>query len=717
MSAKIILRNKGRGGVLVEKWKKRAVNLLTSLAFGSQTSPSVVPYYPQKTRISSSEYKYFSRSIPERHGISSRRIYNMLCALEAERRANMQGLMIIADGEVISECTKDGYDVSMWRLSHSMSKTVTGMAIGMLCDEGKLKLNARLVEIFPDIQYKDKNFPLITVEHLLSMTSGVTFGEAGSVTETKWAEAFFASPVKFTPGAEFEYNSMNSYILARIVAKISGRGLLEYLRPRLFDPLYISNYFWELSPEGIEKGGWGLYMSMESWAKLGQLVLQSGVFEGRQILSERWIEASTKKQAISPIVNGDFNYGYHLWVGRNDEDVLFNGMLGQNVWVCPKNRLVVVMICGNNELFQDSPALEIIRRHLGCDIHDSDFDRRDARVLSEREERFFDSRRFVVPLKKRRGFLYWLGVKNRDEYDDKWDRLLGEYAFSQNNVGILPLFIRGMQNNLDSRLEFVRFERSHEELYLSFSESGIEYRLEIGLYEYKEAVLDFRGERYIVRTLGEAVVNSDGEVEYRIELVLPELPNVRMIRVFIKNDDEISVELTENPNNRMADALIERAMQSPALSLGVELLEHRFGESFINKKIADTFAPVLVGVKRSSSHFDEMLGAERARAEEQSRAVKLMRAFVSRFFTEDVCADGAEKTASCTPASGNIFTDIWAIMQETTRTSPEAKSKKATEKTAEHGLTERQKISKKRAEKYSKKQASHETPEKTNTDK
>jgi hypothetical protein len=104
----------------VEKWKKRAVNLLTSLAFGSESSPSVIPYYPQKTKISSDEYKYFPRSTPESHGISSRRIYSMLCALEAERRANIHGIMIIHSGEVISECTRDGYDVNVWRLSHSM---------------------------------------------------------------------------------------------------------------------------------------------------------------------------------------------------------------------------------------------------------------------------------------------------------------------------------------------------------------------------------------------------------------------------------------------------------------------------------------------------------------------------------------------------------------------------------------------------------------------
>lgn len=704
----------------MEKWKKRAVNLLTSLAFGSESSPSVIPYYPQKTKISSDEYKYFPRSTPESHGISSRRIYSMLCALEAERRANIHGIMIIHSGEVISECTRDGYDVNVWRLSHSMSKTVTGMAIGLLFDEGKIKLTDRLVEIFPDVPYKDRRFPLITVGHLLSMTSGVTFGEAGSVTESAWTEAYFASPVKFVPGTDFAYNSMNSYILARIVAKISGVGVVDYLRPRLFEPLHITNCFWELSPEGIAKGGWGLYMSMESWAKLGQLVLLGGVFEGRRILSEEWIGLSTKKQADSPIVNGDFNYGYHLWVGRDGEDILFNGMLGQNVWICPKNRIVVVMTCGNNELFQDSPALEIMRRFLGVNMRDGDFDRRDSRVLREREEKFFDCRRWVVPMKKKRGFLYWLGVKNRSEYDEKWDDVLGEYVFSQNNVGILPLFIRGMQNNLDSHLDFIRLERSHNELYFTFSESGFAYRIEVGLYEYKEEVLDFRGESYILRTLGEAIDNTDGEVEYRIEILFPELPNTRMIRIMRGKDGEVRVEFTENPNNRIADAILDRAMLVPAIGMGVELLEKRFGESFISKKIADTFAPILVGARRGSRRFGEIIAEQKARAEEQSRAVKLMRSFVSRFFSEDVYEpDGTAERADKRESGGRIFYDILNKIRAGLRIDSDGSKENfdtqtEARETAEQEY-ERRKISAKRAGRYSQNIAKRSSKQNENT--
>ena len=119
----------------MEKWKKRSIDLVTSLAFGSKGDPTVVAYYPQKTKISLPEERFFRRSTPEKHGISSKRLYNMLCELEGERRANMHNLMVLCGGEVICDCSADGYDVNTWHISHSMSKTVCGMVIGTLVDE------------------------------------------------------------------------------------------------------------------------------------------------------------------------------------------------------------------------------------------------------------------------------------------------------------------------------------------------------------------------------------------------------------------------------------------------------------------------------------------------------------------------------------------------------------------------------------------------------
>lgn len=619
----------------MEKWKKRAIDLITSVAFGSDDTPSVVPYYPQKTECSLSEERYFPRHTPEAHGVSSKRIYNMLCELEGERRAAVHSIMILKDGCVISEASRPGYATNEWHLSHSMSKTVTGMAVGIAVSDNVLDTEELLVDIFPEIAYKDKRFAKITVSNLLSMTAGVGFSEAGVVTEVDWTDAFFSSSMKFAPGEKFLYNSMNSYILGRIVSKRMGKELSEVVYERIFAPLGIENYFWERGPEGYTKGGWGLYLSPESWAKLGEMIRQRGVFDGRRVLSEEWVRYSTDTHGISPHANGDFNYGYQVWVGRTSAEILFNGMLGQNVWICPKNNMVVVLTSGNNELFQRSPALDIIRKYLGHKINDP-LVKADSRVLRAREERFFESRRWAHPCEEKHGFSYFFGLKNPRPFPDVWSDILGRYALTGNNIGVLPLFVRAMQNNLDSRLTELRLERREASLFLNFCESGEEYSLEVGLYGYKESVLDFRGEKYTVRAIGDAVFGTGGIPEYRIELVFPELPNTRTIKLTRVGDGKIKIELSEVPNNRIVDALLDRIPEaSAALGFVIEMLERRFGKGFINARVEKTFSPTLIGADMSCENYLEIVKSEGERLSQESRIVKLLRAFVDKFIRED----------------------------------------------------------------------------------
>ncbi|MBO5906550.1 MAG: serine hydrolase [Clostridia bacterium] len=628
----------------MDSWLKRAARLLTSISFGSDGSASVVPYYPQKVRVYGEEKKYFRRTIPEHFGISSKRLFNMLSELEGERRANIHNLFVLAGGEVICECSRDGYGTNIWHLSHSMSKTVTGMAIGMLVDDGRLKVTDRLVNIFPEVPYKDKRFADITVRHLLSMQTGVPFAEAGSVTEVGWTEAFFSSSLKFAPGESFSYNSMNSYILSKIVTRLTGMTLSAFLDERLFSPLGITNYFWEIGPEGVEKGGWGLFLSPESWAKIGYMFLSGGVFEDRRILSEEWIEESSTRWATSPMSTGDFNYAYQMWVGRESEEILFNGMLGQNVWICPKNNIVVVVNCGNNELFQMSPALDIIRKYLGCDIEDA-LSHSDIRTLHEREAHFFDSRRWVRPLEKKRGLLYFLHLRSRESFDIRWSDILGEYVLAKNNAGILPLFVTGMQNNLDTVIERISLSRAGESLVFSFTESGVDYSLEVGLYEYKSTVLDFRGEKYAVSVMGEALTDRDGVGEYRIEFLFPEMPNTRMIKIKPDAAGRITVTLSEVPNDKIVDLLIKKVPnQNGVAGFVLDMLERRFGEGFIQKKLEEIFSPTIVGADVTHPDAEKIMEEELRRVEDESGVVRLIRSVVARFFKESVGISEARAT-------------------------------------------------------------------------
>lgn len=613
------------------KWKKRAIELVTGLAFTGKSNPAVIPYYPSKTEISGIETKYFRRTTPERRGVSSRRIYNMLSELELNPRANIHNIMIVKDGEVISECSRAGYDVNIRHLSHSMSKTVTGMAIGFLISEGQLSLDARISDLFPDFKIRDKRVLGITVRHLLTMSSGVPFSEVGSVTEDEWTKAFFESKLSFAPGTDFAYNSMNSYILARIVVRVSGMSLMDFLSDRLFRPLGIRNVFWEVGPEGIEKGGWGIHLSAESWAKLGVMMLGLGAFEGRRILPKSWVTESITTQIKAPESAGDYNYGYQLWVHRENDEFLFNGMLGQNVWVCPHNNIVVVANCENNELFQKSAVLEIIEKHLGGSLSGDLYDPKALSELREKEKNFFNCRRWTVPKAPKRGITYRLGLRCKTPFVALWKRILGTYTFTNNNHGILPLFIRAMQNNYTGGIEAVTFERVGERLFFTSREGGIEYRFEIGLYDFKSTVLDFNGEKYILRAMGEAEISDNGNTVYKIEIIFPEMPNSRKMRFTFGEDGRIILRMTEIPSEKIAEPLVESIYTTnPKLAFAVNLLERRLGDKFINRKLEGLFSPTIVGADTQSDRYYDIIADEKTRAEEANRSTKAISALIMK---------------------------------------------------------------------------------------
>lgn len=617
----------------MERWKRRTAWLIGELAFGEEGDVSVVPYYPQKCEVGRGERRYFRRSSPEGHGIASGRIYNMLSELEREGRANLHSIMVLSGDEVISECSAPGYDVLRWHVSHSMAKTVTGMIVGILVGEGALSVERRLVDIFPEYTPRDKRFPDLTVEHLLTMTSGVEFAEAGSVTETEWTAAFFDSAVRFAPGTRFAYNSMNSYILARVCERVSGEPFCRLAREKFFSPLGIDSYLWEKSPEGVEKGGWGLYMSPESWARIGRMMMGGGLFEGRRILTEEWIMESTKTRAIVPEINGNFNYGYHLWVSRDGCEILFNGMLGQNVWLCPRNNITVVMTGGNNELFQASPALEIVRGHLGGRLND-ELRRGKGELLREKERDFFHSRRWVRPSRGGRGILSRLGLGSGG-FDFNWYGIIGTYALSRNRAGMLPLILRAMQNSFTSGIERISIKRVGRELWLCYTEGGEEYALRVGTGGYESNLVSLRGEKYLVYAMGEARWSPSGEREYRIELLLPETASVRRIRITRGVGETIKIELLETPNNRLVETMLESYSEVyPRLGMGIDILDKRIGKGAIREGLRRAFSPTLLGVDVLYEGYGEILDEENKKTADAIRRSKPIKNIIDKLFAD-----------------------------------------------------------------------------------
>ena len=636
----------------MEKWKKRAVELISGLALSDKKNPGVIPYVPKKTRLCLKEPLYFARVSPEKQGISTATLRCMLAELEAEKRANTHSLLVLSQGGVLCRCAAPGYDGAVPHLAHSMSKTVTGMAIGLLISEGRLSLDRRVADIFSEYPVKDKRLRTLTVRHLLTMQSGVKFNEAGVVTESEWTAAFFNSALAAAPGTVFHYNSMNSYILAVLLKRITGEGLSDYLQPRLFEPLHIERPLWQISPEGVECGGWGLFLTDDSWGKLGMMLSSGGVFEGKQILPAAFVREMTAPQAKTPETLGDFDYGFHVWVGRRSEEILFNGMLGQNVWCYPSRGLVAVISSGNNEIFAQSPALSILRRRLIYPLPpEENLFHIHRREYAQSQASFGCRRHWIRASAPTGGFLSFLRHRQATSFDTRWERLCETFLFRQNNVGLLPVFVRVMENCYTGGLESISFRRRGERLWMSATEGGTPLTLEIGLKDFADTALTFREEVYLVRAMGEVMEDEDGRAVYKIELCFPELPNLRRIKFLEQPDGCFKMRLEELPNQELARAFIESFPTKNALLN--EILERRLGDGYLHRLMKDLFSPSLLAIPASKENARVLLEKEEKERFARRRSLGFITGIVSTFFEEP--RDKEEEKKEAPEKKGFIF--------------------------------------------------------------
>lgn len=619
----------------MENYKKKAIRFLVNLSLKEEKDPRVVKYEGAKIKTSEAEEKYFPRLIGGEGGKYADTLTELLRELESEERAHVHNIAIWKDGAIVCEASAEGYSTNVFHLSHSMSKTVTGIAIGMLYDEGKIALDAYAADFFPEIKAKDERAKAITVRDLLSMKSGVKFAELGAITTCEWAKAFFESELEFTPGERFKYNSMNSYILACILTRITGKTLTEYLKSHLFEPLEITNYLWEMSPEGTEKGGFGLYLSCESFLKIGVMMASGGYFNGKRIISEKFLSEMLTASADATKESGDFDYGLHVWVGRNEGEFLLNGMLGQNVWISGASGFVVSMNCGNNELFTESPALAIVKKHL-CGISRLEgASKQKTKLLDKTSKAFFGTRAAVNTLPEKRGLACILGIKPRRPFDARWISLLGEYAFRDNNASILPLFVRTVQNNFTGGMEKIRFSRSGERLFMLVSEGGVEYKLELGMYGYADSVLKFNTEPYLIRARCEFDVDENTNPIYKIELIFPELPNVRIIEISHASNG-IRIKLTENPNDKIAEAFLDTITESKKAAFAIGFIESKMGDGFLKRKIRETFNPTLNAISTRVYGWESIILNDNLKlAEEREASSKFINSLISKFLSDD----------------------------------------------------------------------------------
>ena len=539
-----------------------------------KTGGTRVDYFPQKPDFPfDAVYEQaFARATPESQGISSDLFAALLRELDASKDTEMHHFMALRHGKVICECNFAPYPKGMWHITHSVCKSITGMAIGMLIEEEKLKLDENIYDIFPDhINAFSKIFrPAITVENLLTMTSGVTFNESGIVSGNDWLGSFLNASVNGKPGTEFQYNSLNTYVLSAIVTKRTGETLTEYLTPRLFGPLGITKYYWETCPKGITKGGWGLFLCAEDMAKLGQLYLQRGKWNGQQLVSEYWIEISTARHLKTQ--NDTYGYGYQLWMEQRPGSFEYNGMLGQNVIIYPDMDMVLVTNAGNKEMFQDCIMLNIIRKYFPVNYHPAD-------VLPENPLSYSLLKRLCGELENGennnrstslRGGWKRNVVSRRKHSDKKYSYRISAavdrpsdhhsfmravsgrtYVMEQQNIGIAPLFVQVFHNNMTYGISEISFTYDAGNFCVSFTEGEVIHKLPVGFGRAADGCVDLHGEHYLVATLGEFARDENDIPVLKLEITFIEECVKRKAHIFFHEDNGIEIRWNETPGKKM----------------------------------------------------------------------------------------------------------------------------------------------------------------------
>ena len=301
------------------------------------------------------------RSVPEAEGVSSQGIIDFLDAA-AKSHHEFHSIMFLRHGKVIAEGWWNPYKPELRHTLYSTSKSFTATAVGFAVSEKRLSVNDKVISFFPDA-LPDTVSPFLSkmkVKDLLSMSAGLepdpTFTTV--VNDTNWVKAFLKKPVVHEPGTKFLYNTLATYMLSAIVQKVTGEKVIDFLKPRLFEPLAIEGMDWEVDPRGINTGGWGLRLKTEDMAKFGQLFLQKGKWNGKQVLPAAWIDEATSlkiyqapdapqsKKDSSDWMQG---YCYQMWRCRHN-CFRADGAYGQYIIVMPDQDAVIAITAETGDM-------------------------------------------------------------------------------------------------------------------------------------------------------------------------------------------------------------------------------------------------------------------------------------------------------------------------------------------------------------------------------
>jgi CubicO group peptidase (beta-lactamase class C family) len=292
------------------------------------------------------------RSTPEAQGVSSSAMLDFVNTLD-HQMDGMHSLIVVRHGQVIAEGWWTPYDAASRHMLFSLSKSFTSTAVGLAVAEGKMSIDDEVLKFFPDDAPTNtsNNLKAMRVRDLLMMSTGHQ-DEPSPAADVVSAKSFLAQPVPHLPGTHFKYNTAATFMQSAIVQKVTGQTVLDFLRPRLFKPLGIEGPVWDTNFQGISLGGYGLRVRTEDIAKFGQLYLQKGSWNGKQLLPADWVEMATAKQTSNgsnPKSDWNQGYGFQFWRCRHNA-YRGDGAFGQYCLVMPEQDAVVAITSGVKDM-------------------------------------------------------------------------------------------------------------------------------------------------------------------------------------------------------------------------------------------------------------------------------------------------------------------------------------------------------------------------------
>lgn len=290
---------------------------------------------------------------PEQVGVKSSAITAFINEIN-ENNLGLQSFTVVRHDKVCAQGFFKPYNKDIPHVLYSMSKSVTSTAVGFAVSEGLINLNDRVVKFFPEYLMSERPFNrMITVRMLLTMHSDKLITVLDEKGGTDWVQNFFNAPFLLPPNTKFNYISENTTMLSAIITKVTGMSVIDYLYPRIFEPLGIEKPFWESDGKGNNAGGWGLYMKSEDLAKFFLPYIHGGKWkDGTQIIPEIWVKEATRKQVDSVsdgYIDNMMGYGYQFWRNPVPNSYRADGLFGQRCFMFPEYDALVVLNCGEAE--------------------------------------------------------------------------------------------------------------------------------------------------------------------------------------------------------------------------------------------------------------------------------------------------------------------------------------------------------------------------------